>query len=124
MTLSMKKLATLLACTAALGTVGVAQAAPQHGYRSAAPHSQRHVKTPARRHVRPAPRSTHVYRRGSRLPRAWRSPSRTVTNWRAHRNLHQPPRGYQWVRGDNNEMLLVAIATGVIASVVTNAMAY
>lgn len=116
MTLSMKKLATLLACTAALGTVGVAQAAPQHGYRSAAPHSQRHV--------RPAPRQAHVYRRGSRLPRAWRSPSRTVTNWRAHRNLHQPPRGYQWVRGDNNEMLLVAIATGVIASVVTNAMAY
>ena len=37
-----------------------------------------------------------------------------VTDW--HReHLREPPRGYHWVRSDNGDFLLVAVATGVIA---------
>jgi Ni/Co efflux regulator RcnB len=35
------------------------------------------------------------------------------------RHLREPPRGYHWVRADNNDLLLVAIATGVIADIVS-----
>lgn len=35
------------------------------------------------------------------------------------RHLREPPRGYHWVRADNNDLLLIAIATGVIADIVS-----
>ncbi|MGE7137165.1 RcnB family protein [Luteibacter sp. NPDC031894] len=35
------------------------------------------------------------------------------------RHLRAPPRGYHWVRADNNDLLLVAIATGIIADIVS-----
>ena len=128
MTRSIKKLTTLLACSAVLGTASIAHAAPYNQHRSAAPYSQQRGKAPTRRHARPAPRHAHPparsYRRGDYAPRGWQGPSRSVKNGRAHRRLYQPPRGYQWVRGNNDDMLLVAIATGVIASIVTNAVAY
>lgn len=43
-----------------------------------------------------------------------------VTDYRS-RHLREPPRGYRWVREDNNtnEVLLIAIATGVIADIVS-----
>jgi hypothetical protein len=40
----------------------------------------------------------------------------TVTNHRRH-NLQAPPRGHRWVR-DGDDFLLVATATGIIASIV------
>lgn len=34
-----------------------------------------------------------------------------------HYRLRPPPRGYGWVRADNNDYLLVALATGIILDV-------
>lgn len=128
MTHATKKLTVILACAAVLGTASLAHAAPQTPHRTAAPYSQQRSKTPTPRRAPPAVRTAHRlspnYRRGGHVPRTWSMPSRTVTNWRAHRRLYQPPAGHQWVRGNNNDMLLVAIATGVITGIVGKAMAY
>jgi len=34
-----------------------------------------------------------------------------------HYRLRPPPRGYGWVRGSNNDYLLVALATGIILDI-------
>jgi Ni/Co efflux regulator RcnB len=53
------------------------------------------------------------YHRGGYLPVEYRSTRYVVYDWRDAR-LREPPRGYHWVRSDNGDFLLVAIATGVI----------
>lgn len=59
------------------------------------------------------------WRRGERLPSYYRSQYREVDWRRAH--YRQPPRGYHYVRDDNSgEVLLVAVATGVILSILLN----
>ena len=74
MTLSIKKLTALLACSAVLGTASVAHAAPHNQHRSATPHSQQQRKAPARRHAKPTPRRAQPharsYRKGGHVPRA------------------------------------------------------
>lgn len=55
------------------------------------------------------------WRRGQRLPQAYRGHSYVVDNWREH-GLRPPPRGYHWV-GVNGDYVLVAIASGVISSI-------
>ena len=62
------------------------------------------------------------YKRGGHMPSQYRGSRYVVTDWRA-RHLRQPPRGYRWVRSDNGDFLLVAITTGVIASIIANAIA-
>ena len=58
------------------------------------------------------------YRRGGYLPVEYRT-RYVVTDW--HRDhLRPPPRGYHWVRSDNGDFLLVAIATGVIVDLLLN----
>lgn len=57
-----------------------------------------------------------VVRRGERLAPAYRGQSYQV-DYRRY-NLSAPPRGYQYVRV-NNDVVLTAIATGVITSVIT-----
>lgn len=56
------------------------------------------------------------WRRGTYLPSYYNG--FVVTNYGAHR-LRPPPRGYHWVRV-NNDYLLVAIATGLIFDVIAN----
>ncbi|MEW9570948.1 RcnB family protein [Rhodanobacter sp. Si-c] len=57
------------------------------------------------------------YKKGGHLPANYRGGHYVVSNWRqAH--LRQPPRGYHWVRSDNGDFLLVAVTTGVIASII------
>src|SRR4051812_27887901 len=53
----------------------------------------------------------HKWRKGQKLSRNDRR--YVVSDWRS-RGLRQPPRGYQWVRENNNsgDFLLVAAATG------------
>lgn len=58
------------------------------------------------------------YKRGGYLPVEYRT-RYVVTNWRQDR-LREPPRGYHWVRSDNGDFLLVAIATGVIIDLLLN----
>lgn len=59
-----------------------------------------------------------AWRRGDRLPAYYRDRYHVV-DYRYHRGLHRPPRGYHWVRDDDRgEYLLIGIATGVILSAI------
>lgn len=55
------------------------------------------------------------WRRGERLPSAYRAPEYVVTNPIIY-HLAPPPPGYYWVRVDNNAVL-AAIATGIVLNV-------
>ena len=57
-------------------------------------------------------------RRGERLSQYYRGDYYVVNDWRSRR-LHAPQRGYHWVQA-GNDYALVAIATGLIASVLLN----
>jgi Ni/Co efflux regulator RcnB len=63
-------------------------------------------------------RGTHEgwYKKGGVVPNDYRSNQYVVSDWRSE-NLRQPPSGYNWVRSDNGDFLLVAVTTGVIASI-------
>jgi len=61
---------------------------------------------------------SHSWYRGDRVPREYRGRQYVVDDWRGHR-LSAPPRGYQWVQS-GGDYLLVAVATGVIASILLN----
>jgi len=60
----------------------------------------------------------HKWRKGQRLAR--NQQRYVVSDW-SRRGLRAPPRGYRWVREDNNsgDYLLVAAATGLIASILS-----
>ena len=53
---------------------------------------------------------------GDRLPNQYRHPQSYVDDWN-RRGLRRPPKGYRWVRYEDN-FFLVAIATGVILETV------
>ena len=55
--------------------------------------------------------------RGGYLPSTYLRPNYYV-NWRSYPRLYAPPRGYQWVQVDG-DFLLIALATGLIATAVT-----
>ena len=57
------------------------------------------------------------WKRGGRVPQEYRGRNYVVDDWRNQR-LQQPPRGYQWV-GVGGDFVLAAIATGVIAQIIT-----
>lgn len=59
------------------------------------------------------------YARGGYVSRDYYQQRRYwVSDWRS-RNLYAPPSGYQWVEApDTGELLLVALATGLIANVI------
>ena len=69
----------------------------------------------SRRDYRPA---YQQWRRGERLPSYARQQYREV-DWRRE-HYRAPPRGYHYVRDDRGEVLLVAVATGVILSILLN----
>ena len=60
----------------------------------------------------------HKWRKGQKLNRNQRR--YVVSDWN-RRGLRAPPRGYQWVRENNNsgDYLLVAAASGLIASILS-----
>ena len=58
------------------------------------------------------------WRRGQRLPAYYRSHYQEV-DYRSHR-LPPPRRGYHYVQDDTGKILLVAVATGLIASIIAN----
>jgi Ni/Co efflux regulator RcnB len=58
----------------------------------------------------------HRWSRGERLPSSYYSSRSHYVDYRRH-HLRQPPRGYQWVQVDNNYMM-VALATGLISSII------
>ncbi|WP_377297857.1 RcnB family protein [Rhizobium sp. SGZ-381] len=58
----------------------------------------------------------HRWSKGHKLTRAERARLANIRDYRQYR-LSAPPRGYQWVRVDN-QFLLIGAASGIIASVV------
>lgn len=56
-----------------------------------------------------------VWHRGDRLPAHWYARPYIVYDWRPYR-LYAPPHGYHWVRV-GNDVLLTAIATGIVLDV-------
>lgn len=56
------------------------------------------------------------WERGQRLDARYRDNRYYVSDWRRH-GLRAPPRGYRWQRVDDN-YILAAVATGLIASVI------
>jgi Ni/Co efflux regulator RcnB len=67
-----------------------------------------------------APRGYHyrVWHRGDYLPRAYYGSSYVVYDYAPYR-LYAPPYGYHWVRV-GNDVLLTALATGVVLDVLYN----
>jgi Ni/Co efflux regulator RcnB len=55
--------------------------------------------------------------RGQRMPSTYYRDSSRYVDYRAY-HLSAPRRGYRWVRTDDNNYAMVAIATGLIASIV------
>lgn len=70
------------------------------------------------RYDRPHGWYAHRWRRGERLPPAFREQPYVIPDPVVYR-LRPPPRGYYWVRVDNNAVL-AAVATGVVVDVAVN----
>jgi len=59
----------------------------------------------------------HHWARGQRLPATYYRDSSHYIDYRSH-HLRAPPRGYRWVQTDDNNYAMVAITTGLIASLI------
>jgi Ni/Co efflux regulator RcnB len=60
----------------------------------------------------------HPWRRGQRL--GYYNGRYAEVDYRSYPGLRRPPRGYHWVRNDGGDLLLAAIAGGLIAQVIIN----
>jgi Ni/Co efflux regulator RcnB len=69
-------------------------------------------------YVRPHGWRAHRWHRGDRLPPDYRAQTYVIPDYTTYR-LRPPPRGYYWVRVDNNAVL-AAVATGVVVDVAVN----
>lgn len=98
-----------------LGTVATPALAQRHDMRGHDNHQQQQ-RGPQWRDVSAS--HGHHWRKGQRLAANQRR--YVVSDWN-RRGLRTPPRGYQWVREDNNsgDFLLVAVASGLIASILS-----
>jgi Ni/Co efflux regulator RcnB len=61
--------------------------------------------------------ANHHWGRGERMPSAYYQDRSRYVDYRAY-HLRAPPRGYRWVRTDDNNYAMVAITTGLIASII------
>lgn len=119
----MKRFAAAAVAAATLLGAGVAEAAPgwdrdhNNGYYTG---NTWHYGTPSssvqRRHDYRA--GFQNWRRGQRLPAQYRSRYQEVDYHSAH--LAPPRHGYHYVRDDSGNVLLVAVATGLIASIIAS----
>jgi Ni/Co efflux regulator RcnB len=116
-------IAVAMAFNLAAGGVAVAQGNSNHGNdrhndRSDGRHDNRDFGRSHNDHMKNGRGAGpgHAYYQGDRFPAEYRSRHYVVSDWRAHR-LSAPPRGYQWVQS-GNDYVLVAIASGIIASLI------
>jgi Ni/Co efflux regulator RcnB len=79
-------------------------------------HDRRHHRYRGGDYRRPHGYHHRYWRQGDRLPRAYYAPRYVVHHYH-HYNLRRPPRGYHWVRVDN-DIVLAAIATGIVSHVI------
>ena len=100
----------------------------RQGYRAGAVQQPRYiVQPPTYRYTQPSYvysqpsyRSyTPRFQRGGYLPSQYRAQGYYVNDWNAYPALYAPPHGHQWMQV-GSDFLLVAIATGLIANLLTN----
>ena len=69
---------------------------------------------------RPAPGyGSYGWARGHRYREYYGGPVYVVNDYSRY-SVRRPPRDHQWIRDDRGNLLLVAIATGIIADYVIN----
>jgi Ni/Co efflux regulator RcnB len=59
----------------------------------------------------------HHWARGQRMPNTWYQDRSHYVDYRTY-HLRAPPRGYRWVRTDDNNFAMVALTTGLIATII------
>ena len=89
-------------------------AAPQHY----APQRGAQVKVVKKTVYRPAPVQYRSWQRGQRFESRYARNYRQV-DYRQHRGLRAPPRGYRYVQS-GNDAVLVGVTTGIIAAIFSN----
>jgi len=124
----MKKILTAALALSVIASAGAASAQPrpdrreaQRDYRDARQDQwerRAERRYSAGRYNPPRGWQARHWRRGETLPPAYRGRGYVVNDWQRYR-LAPPPRGYQYTRV-GNDVILTAIATGVIASIVTD----
>lgn len=99
--------------------------APQQPMQTHAPEQTHMVRAPEQHnytHPAPLPEQhanyggKHEWRHGDH----YTNHRQVVGNWR-HYHLRQPPQGYEWVQ-DGSQFVLIAVASGIIADVIANAV--
>ena len=120
----MKRLLTAAFASVVLAGSVAASASAQQGYRDAPRYesNQRYDDRQDRRDDRRDDRrwndhrNDHRWQRGERIDNRYRY---AEIDYRRH-NLRAPQRGYHYVRDDRGDILLAAIATGLIVSVIAS----
>ena len=84
----------------------------REGYRDARHNDRRYHAPPPRVAYRP-----YGFERGYRYSNYYGGPVYVVNDYNRY-HLHRPPHGHRWIRDDRGNMLMVAIATGIIADIV------
>lgn len=87
-------------------------------YRGDRHYYSRHDDRRDRRYDRDYYDGARHYYKGDRLPARYRERVYVVHDW-GHYHLHRPPHGHVWVRV-GGDYVLMAIATGIIASIILN----
>lgn len=77
-----------------------------------------HGRWGADRYVRPHGYHAHAWRRGDRLPPAYRASAYVIPDVAVY-HLRPAPRGYYWIRVDGNAVL-ASMATGAVLDVHVN----
>ncbi|WP_029618086.1 RcnB family protein [Pseudorhizobium marinum] len=106
----MKKLVALMLAATVLAAP-MAQARDGHRYSDRSRHVERQVKVEKKVVVK-----KHRWNRGHRLSAAERRHLLYVRDYHRYR-LSEPPRGYRWVKVDN-DFLLIGITSGIISRII------
>lgn len=86
----------------------------REGYRDARHNDRRYYAPPPRVVYRP-----YGFERGYRYNNYYGGPVYVVNDYDRY-HLRRPPHGHRWIRDDRGNLLMVAIATGIIADIVFN----
>lgn len=86
----------------------------REGYRDARHNDRRYYAPPPRVVYRP-----YGFERGYRYSNYYGGPVYVVNDYDRY-HVRRPPHGHRWIRDDRGNLLMVAIATGIIADIVFN----
>ena len=107
-------LIALAAATAMTGTLAYAQ----DGYQQRQEQYQQALRQNQQEH-HDYNRAVRRWERGQSLPSTYRSNHYMISDYRTH-GWNRPPRGYAYYNTDSGDVVMAAIATGVISSIIVN----